>query len=322
MIKGNHNIDEIRKKVTDFQLASYYLGIKTIPCLVNSPLRKDRKPSFGFYSNGDKVYFRDFSTGEKGSIYDLLSLMWGMSFNETLNKIAEDNFNQVTGTILSKTNYSINRKPTCKDIKVRIREWKKYDAEYWASYGVPVKWLKYAGVYPISHKIMIMEDGNVYTFPAEKLAYAFVERKDGKVTVKIYQPLSRDPRYKWCNKHDKSVISLWTKVPKTGDKIIICSSLKDALCLWSNVGVPCIAVQGEGYNISDSAIKSLKERYKEICILFDNDNAGIRDGIALSEKTGFRNIVIPPFEGGKDVSDFYKVKGKEEFINTFKNLIQ
>ena len=74
--------------------------------------------------------------------------------------------------------------------------------------------------------------------------------------------------------------------------------------------------------MSESAINSLKERYKDIYILFDNDNAGLADGKSLAQKTGFNNIQIPQFIGGKDVSDYYKVMGKETFIELFNNLLK
>ena len=50
-----------------------------------------------------------------------------------------------------------------------------------------------------------------------------------------------------------------------------------------------------------------------INILLDNDEPGLKDGIKLSEITGFTNLVLPKFEGGKDISDLMKIKGKEEF---------
>ena len=58
----------------------------------------------------------------------------------------------------------------------------------------------------------------------------------------------------------------------------------------------------------------------KVYILFDNDETGLKDGVSLSKSTGFTNLILPPFEGGKDVSDYYKVYGKEKFINLFKNL--
>ena len=156
-------------------------------------------------------------------------------------------------------------------------------------------------------------------FGADKLAYAFVEHKEGRVSLKLYQPYNKVNR-KWSNKHDKSVISLWTKIPKNGDKVVICSSLKDALCLWANTGIPAIATQGEGYSMSDTAISELRRRFTSVFILFDNDSAGLEDGRKLAEQTGFINLVLPKFEGGKDISDLYKAVGKEKFVQTINTL--
>ena len=133
------------------------------------------------------------------------------------------------------------------------------------------------------------------------------------VVLKIYQPFNK-AGFKWANKHDKSVISLWAKVPYKGDKICICSSLKDALCLWANTGIPSLAIQGEGYPMSNTAISELKNRYNEVYICLDNDKAGILDAKELASKTGFTNVVLPQFKGGKDISDLYKVKGKDNFL--------
>ena len=82
--------------------------------------------------------------------------------------------------------------------------------------------------------------------------------------------------------------------------------MKDALCLWSNIGIPALAIQGEGYGMSDTAIGELKRRYSHIYILLDNDEAGILDGRKLSESTGFTNIVLPKVNDAKDISDLYK----------------
>jgi hypothetical protein len=43
-------------------------------------------------------------------------------------------------------------------IQVKVRPWKDYDLEYWKSYGISKEWLKYAEVYPISHKIITKKD--------------------------------------------------------------------------------------------------------------------------------------------------------------------
>ena len=280
-----------------------------LPTVIHSPLRKDSNPSFGLYTlDGKRVHFTDLATKDKGGLFDLLMKYWGESYKDMLKHLWEDlsNFPSASVRLNSikegKTYQSLSSRSN--DLQCKVREWRDYDIEYWKSYGISLEWLKYADVYPISHKIVI-SDGHRYVFGADKYAYAYVERKEGKVTLKIYQPFNKG-NYKWSNKHDRSVISLWTKVPEYGDRICICSSMKDALCLWANTGIPAIAIQGEGYGMSDTAISELKRRYKHIYILLDNDEAGLQDAVKLSASTGFTNIVLPKFEGGKDISDLYK----------------
>lgn len=310
--------------IREADIAAYYLGIKSIPCLIASPLRQDRKPSFSLFSNnGEEVGFLDYSTREHGSIIDLLMKMWNCSFVEAKRRIANDlGDTRLNISIGSKGSYSSRipiRTNSGIDLQCKTREWRNYDIEYWKSYGISIEWLKYADVYPISHKIVI-KDGISYTFGADKYAYAYVEFKEGKTTLKIYQPFNKNG-FKWANRHDRSVISLWTKVPSTGDRICICSSLKDALCLWANTGIPALAIQGEGYGISDTAVNELRRRFKKVFICLDNDEPGKKDATHLSSKTGFINIVLPQFNGGKDISDMFKVlKDKEKFKGIILNL--
>lgn len=314
---------EIKSKIGDENIAKKYLGITKIPCVIKSPLRVDNRPSFAIYQHDDgSIYYMDYATGEKGSLYSLLCSLWHSSFLDVISKIvggfdqqqiecSQQQLRKQTGKIIARNQVALQ----CK-----VREWQSYDIDYWQSYGISLQWLKYAEVYPISHKIVIKDDKK-YTFGADKYAYCFVERKEGKVTLKVYQPFNTKG-FKWSNKHDRSVISLWTKVPEKGKRICICSSLKDALCLWANTGIPAISVQGEGYSMSETAINELKKRFERIYVLFDNDEPGLKDGKKLSHETGFINVILPPFKGGKDISDYYKIKGKEAFVELIHHLIK
>lgn len=315
------NLDELMDITTEAEIASKYLGITEIPCVINSPLRRDNNPSFGLYSpDGNKVKFIDFATKESGGIFDLLGKLWNKDFSSVLRTIY---YNLPKSNItINKTNQKKIIHNSVSEIKCKVREWADYDIKYWESYGITLNWLKYANVYPISHKI-IVKNGNRYVFTADKYAYAYVEFKEGKITLKIYQPFNTNG-FKWANCHDKSVLSLWTKLPNKGDKVCICASLKDALCLWANTGIPCIALQGEGYPISNTAINELKKRFNKVYICLDADKTGIKDAEILASKTGFINIVLPIEYHQKDISDLYKsLNNKEEFrsimLNLFKN---
>lgn len=314
------SLNDIKSRVTETDILSFYLNIKELPCVINSPFREDNRPSFGIYFNNKskRVYYKDYATNDSGGLFDLLGKLWNCNYKKVLENINKDINNIDKGNVKLNTGHTITIRSndehhSSSDLQCKIREWKDYDIEYWSSYGISLKWLKYADVYPISHKIII-KDGHKYVFKADKLAYAYVERKEGKVTLKIYQPFNK-VGYKWSNKHDKSVISLWTKVPEYGDKICICSSLKDALCLWANTGIPSISVQGEAYNMSNTAISELKRRYKQIFICLDNDEPGLKDAQKLAKETGFTNVVLPKFDNeGKDISDAFKLLGKQKWL--------
>lgn len=325
--KGNPDNLKAVKELSDAEIAWYYLGISKLPILINSPLREDNNPSFGLFSPNGKIYFKDFATGEKGSLKKLLMLLWHCSYQGVNKKLYNDlvlpfekhiNNLQCSISKSSHKKYLTNNKYT---LKCKIRDWEDYDIEYWNSYGISLEWLKFADVYPVSHKIIITETGS-FAYKTDKFAYAFAEFKDGKSTLKIYQPYNKKG-FKWCSTHKHDVISLWTKLPTSGSCVCICSSVKDALCLWTNTGIPAIAIQGEGYSISNTVKEQLKTRFKHVFICLDNDETGLRDSDKLSKDTSFINIVLPPFKEGKDISDMYKAyQDKKEFRETLKKLFK
>ena len=315
------SVQDVMERVSHAELLSHYFGIDTLPVLINSPLRSDAHPSFFIYSpDGTKVLYRDYATGDKGDIYSLLKSRYGLTFSQLIRKIAaEKKFIKSEAQLVTSQPKSKPFVKTPRILRVKTREWQDYDIAYWEQFGISLRWLKYAEVYPISHKIIYKGDQR-FVFHAAKYAYVFVERKENLVSLKVYQPCVEDKRRKWDNSNDGSVVGLWTKVPQAGERLVICSSLKDALCLWANTGIPAIYVQSETTGLSNTAQEVLKKRFKHIFICFDNDAPGLLDGEDLALKTGFRNVVLPYFDEGKDIADMFKAKGKEEFIRIVKPL--
>ena len=312
---GNSSVclEDVLGRVSEIDILSYYFNIKEIPCVINSPLREDKTPSFGLHtSDRRKIHWVDYATNDRGGIFDLLMKMWNCTYSECLNRVYNEMIKRSVVSIkptLCNTHIT-HEYNTNVELQCKIRDWKDHDIAYWESYGITLPWLKWAEVYPISHKIVI-KNGIRHLFGAAKYAYTFVEHKENHTTIKIYQPFMK--QYKWANGHNGSVISLWSKIPKTGEKLIICSSLKDALCISCQLHIPTIAAQGEGYNISDTAIKNLKSRYKRIYVSFDTDSPGILNTKRLAERTGFIPI-IPDLGNYKDFSDYYKsLQDKQEF---------
>lgn len=319
------SIPELFEKYSEVQiLTAVFPEITSIPCKINSPFRRDNNPSFSIYLDNDgHIRFKDFGESQtKGSLLDLLCKKWNCSFYQVFDKILETMQKQEKDndvTIKPRQVKLMTRKESSEltKIQVAVRPWRDYDLEYWESYGITKPWLKYAEICPISHKIITKKDKETgktsrYIFPADRLAYVYVERKEGNLSLKIYQPYNTHG-FKWCSRMDASVISLWTKVPEYGDRIVICSSVKDALCLSCQLHIPAIAPQGEGYNISDTAASELRRRYKQVFICYDVDEPGLKDSLKLSQQTGFIRVV-PDLKGKKDVSDYFKsLENKSEF---------
>ena len=320
------SIDDVRRITTDYEVVNKYLGISVVPSNINSILREDKNPSLCIFPYKDSLFFKDFGTNQSGNIYQLLSLYWNIPLNQVYRKIYNDftSANYKSCCCKNKISKTIIKKKSNINIKVKIRNWKPWDIEYWSSYGISLKWLEYCDIFPISHIFLIHQNGEQLTISADKYAYVYIERKDNKVSLKIYQPYSTN--FKWMSKHDASVWDLWTKIPEKGEKLIITSSRKDALCLWANTGIPSLSLQGEGYVPKEKVINQLKERYNKIYVFYDNDfknkvNNGRNYGRILAEKFNLQQIEIPTEYKSKDPSDLYKNWGKEVFLNVINQLI-
>jgi hypothetical protein len=294
--------DELYKRISGEDILRKYVGVEYIPSLIHSPLRNDEHRSFSlFYGNSGDVLFKDHASGLAGDALTLLSLMWDCTREEAISRIWKD------CDCSSREPVPAHRKPIIPtDIQFKMRKPEQHDVDYWKSYGITPAWLKFAEIVPISHFVVIRGSQSAI-FKADKYAYIFYA-KDG---VKLYQPYSN---MKWLSSQKKDTVQLYRKLPPNGDIVCVCSSMKDALCLWANAGIPSIAPQSEGTALPFVIVEDLKRRFKHCYILYDNDSAGIGYAREAAKETGFTNIVLPQFEGGKDVSDLFKsLDNKNDF---------
>ena len=323
------DIDSLLSKVSEVNLVCMYLPqVKEIPSVINSPLRKDEHPSFRVYSpDGSRIRWYDYVTGESGGILDLLTGIWGCTLSDALVRIQKD-LPKGSGSLsvspsLGRHLHMHSADSSC-IIRTTMRRWEQKDFAYWASYGVPERWLRHADIFPISHIFIISETGYIRTIVADPYAYTFIERKDGKCTEKVYQPFNKQGM-KWRSGHDSSVWDLWTKLPPQGEKVIITSSRKDALCIWANSGIPSVSLQSEAINVKPSVMEELKGRFKQVFVLFDNDlnrekNYGRIDGQKLSEQFNIKQIEIPDVYMCKDISDLYHKYGQGTVVKVIRQL--
>lgn len=319
--------------LSDRDIIRRYIGIDCFPCTCRSPLREDdERPSFSMQERGDVVFWKDFGTGENGSAVSLLAKLWHVTYKEALLKIKLDTENQIPRASLIRKYKGKIHLTGNSTIKVKIREWKDWDVEFWKSYGISEKFAKWCNVFPISHAFFTkLEDGKsrTVTVPMDKYAYAYFEWKDGKESIKLYQPYSTT--MKWLSKHDASVWDLWRQAfafakIKSNRAVIITSSRKDAMCLWYNLGIPAMSLQGEGYLPKPQVMKQVFDGFKRVYIWYDNDFSHEHDNpgqdnakklMALYPK--LRNVCIPSELQCKDPSDLVKKLGKGKLVEIWKS---
>ena len=326
MISGQRKtsiaINRDNVSVSDEDIVNRYLGINKFPCSISSPLREDDfHPSFTMNVKDGKVFWKDFGTGEAGTAVSLMAKLWNTSYSDALLKIKLDSGQAIPKSSLIRRYkgkvYAIGKS----EIKIKTREWKDWDREFWSSFGIPQEFATWCNVYPISHAFFTKEEDGIrytVTVPMDKYAYAYFEWKDGKESIKLYQPYSST--MKWLSKHDHSVWDLWRQAflfadKKSDKELIITSSRKDAMYLWYNLGVPAMSLQGEGYLPKPQVMQQVLERFKTVYIWYDNDfkhkddNPGQDNAKKLIELyPNLKNICIPDELESKDPSDLVKTK--------------
>jgi hypothetical protein len=326
---------DILQRVSPEAILAYYTNITKVPCVIKSILRVDKNPSLGLYYSTTGIAYIDYATNDRGSLTALLMKYMQLTFEELKARIVKDmdkikdldrfiipnesmhRYSNKEKTYVNTTN---KRLDTHKNIEVATRPFNEDDLTYWKNQGVEEKWLKFGEVYPISDICV----GRNW-FKAEKYAYVYVEYKDNLVSKKVYQPFSK--RLKWICNHDSSVWDLWQQVMKSNsDKLIITKSRKDALCIWSNTKIPCTSLQAEGFLPKEHVLNQLKEKFKKIWILYDNDydkvkNYGREYGSKISKLYNIPQIEIPNEYQSKDASSLYFNMGKVNFIKVINNMI-
>lgn len=309
------NAKNILSLINEYNIYRNYIGEFTIGTVFKSPIKeKDDHHSFGIYwskKHQGRLFFNDLALGKSGDVFVLVKELYGLSYYHALVRIIfdfrlTDRFKipkDIIVTAQKKKPKVIDikniPKPSEISIKIRIRNWENYDIAYWNKYGICKATLIKYRVFPIDYIFI-----NNSIIKADKYAYAYYECKDGIDRYKIYQPFSKN--LKWLSNFIEGTISGWNQMPDKGDKLIITSSNKDAMCIHDR-GFNSIAPQTETYTFKPHIVAHLYSRFKDIYIYYDYDRAGIKAAYLNKRKYGF----IPIFTKSvklKDPSDFYEKK--------------
>lgn len=258
----------------------------------------DKNPSmFVFFGHAQGKYmFKDFSTGKGGDCITLVQHMFSLkSRGETCFKIIAD-YNQ----------YRLNNPDDAplREFKVHskyritnfmTRGWTNIDEKYWGKYHIGSKLLEAYNVLPLESYTLTKEDQELVIKSLNIYGYF---KKDGTL-CKVYQPLVKKNKFLKIKDYIQGSEQLTMKKPY----LVICSSLKDILTFvklgYNNA--EAVAPDSENSLIPDHIMTSYKFKYKKICTLFDDDEAGIDAMNKYQERYDIPFVHLKT--GSKDLSD-------------------
>jgi len=266
---------------------------------------RDKNPSTYIYwaKSSGGYRFKDFSTGKTGDGVTLIKELLNLSTRgEAAFKIMTD-YNQFI--LNNKEDYSLREFKIQQKYKVTEftkRPWSSLDAKFWTSFKIGSKLLEEYHVHPLfNYKMMKEFGGELKELVVEGNHYLYGYFRTDGTLYKIYQPMVKEHKFIKVREYIQGTDQL------TYDKkyLIITSSLKD-LMAFKKLGyadTESVAPDSENVLIGTHVMDSYKLKYKSVCTLFDNDDAGIAAMIKYKEKYGVKGVHLTI---EKDLSDAMK----------------
>ena len=314
----------ILSRFSEEQLMEYYLHIPVKKGLFRSPLRRDKQPTCSFYRNkSGTLIFKDFATGQHLNVFDVVQSIFRCNYFESLRIIAND-FGIVQDNTLHKNPGKINLNPIkIKDkeiskIQIEVQEFTDSELKWWGKYGISKDILKRFDVYSCKH--VFLNDQLFAESQQHCPIFGYYGKKyQGLELWRCYFPKRTSFRFitNWPSKK----IQGYDQLPKKGKLLVITKSMKDSMCLYS-CGITACAPNSENLFIPDKVLEDLKNRFKNIVVLYDNDRPGLYNMAKIrKEHPELTYVFIPKKYGSKDISDFYKDHGRKETLNLIKTFI-
>jgi hypothetical protein len=307
------NKTNVLKMVTDIDIYHHFLGIyPTTGCLILSPLRQDRHPTFSFYASGMKLKWKDFATGEYGDVFDMLQQMYATSMYGALQLINErmrlglGYGNASTDLKVSDKMHRVYKKKAKLLIQIEPKPYSDEELGYWAQFGISSNTLSSNNVYSCERVFMNRRLVAVSRPSDPIFAYHFPKSDN----VKIYKPLSTD--FKWFGNVEASDIYGEQSFIENST-LIITSSGKDVMTL-QELGYMAVAPQGEGNHFSGNLEEMIKLS-NNVILFYDNDKAGKSNSRNKAIDYNIKEMFLPDECGAKDPSDFVQIYGKDSLKN-------
>ena len=281
---------------------------------------REKTPSMCIYLDRNGIYkYKDFSSGNGGDAISLVQTLFNLPTRGSASyKIVED-YNQYVLNNGYNPIKSYKQHSKFKVTDYEMRHWNTLDQKYWMGFHIGSRLLSRYNVVPLEYYIMQKTDENdSVSSMTIKGNYIYGYFREDGTLYKIYQPKVKESKFIKVRDYIQGTEQLVFDKPY----LIITSSLKD-LMAYQKLKISnseAIAPDSENTMIPENIMSSISSKYQGVCVLFDNDEAGIRAAEKYKLRYGFDYVVL---ELEKDLSDAIKVHGidkvRESLLPLLKN---
>ena len=281
---------------------------------------REKTPSMCIYLDRNGIYkYKDFSSGNGGDAISLVQTLFNLpSRGSASYKIVED-YNQYVLNNGYNPIKSYKQHSKFKVTDYEMRHWNTLDQKYWMGFYIGSRLLSRYNVVPLEYYVMTKTDENdSVSSMTIKGNYIYGYFREDGTLYKIYQPKVKESKFIKVRDYIQGTEQLVFDKPY----LIITSSLKD-LMAYHKLKISnseAIAPDSENTMIPENIMSSISSKYQGVCVLFDNDEAGIRAAEKYKLRYGFDYVVL---ELEKDLSDAIKVHGidkvRESLLPLLKN---
>ncbi len=363
----NVNKNFVLNKVSQVTIFATYFNIspETIQYCIDSgnficsPIREDIHPSFGFkYDNRGRLKGKDFAGYFWGDCFDAAAFVISRLENKKINIANKGDFIYVLKhimithrqifyggeqdeTLTNSIKLSIDRirkkKP---NIELVVRDWNKYDEDYWQQFGVSLPYLNRHFVYPVEQyyieRNINPEPKYYYDIKDPCYAYLLGHKKGFLPSIKLYFPNRPHGSTRFitnCN-HLEGIYNLYYN---DYDYIVLTKSTKDRLslgCTWDSLSlgyskqplkVGFINIPHETYRLREFEYTWMISKLNfdgKLISLMDNDRVGLEEAWWLRNKYNIQSIIIPKELGAKDFAELRSKYDITQLTNFIKQTLE
>jgi hypothetical protein len=136
----------------------------------------------------------------------------------------------------------------------------------------------------------------------------------------MYNPLAENIQDKWRYNGPNDLIGGYNQLPLYGDFLILTKSMKDVMVLYE-MQIPAVTLQSESALMNTLMFESLRKRFNNIIVLYDNDSPGIKFSDKISKSFGLKQIFLPKFGPEKDISDYVREHSFNDGVKMMNSLL-